>query len=83
MATNVEIKSKPNENPLSMIRRFSRSSQQANVVSRVKQGSYKSRALSDFEKKKIKLRKIKRKQEFERLYKLGKVSKGRRKGRRK
>jgi hypothetical protein len=74
MAKNVETKSKPNENPLSLIRRFSRSVQQANVINRVKGAAYKGKNESAYEKKKKKLHGLAKKKEYERLYKLGKLT---------
>lgn len=80
MATNVEVKSKPGENTMNLLRRFSRKVRQANVVGRSKGTAEHSRKTSDFLKKKNKLRKISKGEEYKRLYKLGKIDKrGRRK----
>jgi hypothetical protein len=75
MAKNVETKAKPNENPLSLIRRFSRSVQQANVINRVKGAAYKGKNESEYEKKKKKLHGLEKQKEYEKLYKLGKLTK--------
>lgn len=73
MATNIEVESKPNENPASLLRRFSKKVQQASLIPRAKSMGEHKRSLSEFEKKKNKLKKIAKKKEYERLYKLGKV----------
>jgi heterodisulfide reductase subunit C len=74
MATNVEIKKNKNENNLSMLKRFSRKVIEAGIINKVKSERYEQRKASDFVKKKNKLKVLKKKAEYEQLYKLGKIA---------
>jgi ribosomal protein S21 len=73
MSVNVQVESKPGENPVNVLRRFSRRVNQANIVRRAKAQSERTRPASEFERKKKKLHKIERTKEYTRLYKLGKI----------
>lgn len=71
--TNVEIKKNPHENAMSIIRRFSRKMQESGVIQKVKGKRYNNRDLSKLSLKNMALRRIARRQEIERLKKLGKM----------
>ncbi len=74
MATiNVEIKKSGTENPTSLIRRFSRKMQEAGIIQKVKSKRYSERSPSSLSQKNFALRRITRRQELERLRKLGKA----------
>lgn len=82
--TNVEVTKNPNESTTNLIRRFTKRVQGSGVLPRVRSVRYFKRDESEFKKKKQALRKIGRRNQFEELYKLGKVEerKGRGRGRR-
>jgi ribosomal protein S21 len=73
MAKNVEINKNKNENNLSMLKRFSRKVIEAGIINKVKSERYATRKASDFVKKKNKLKVLKKREEYEALYKLGKI----------
>lgn len=71
---NAEVSKNGNENNASLMRRFSRKSQSSGVVKRVRSIRYHSRDLSDAGKKKNALNKISRKDRYQELFKLGRIS---------
>lgn len=71
--TNVEITQNNNENAMSVIRRFSRKMIESGVVPKVKGKRYASRKPSKLGRKMSALKKIGRREEVERLKKLGKM----------
>jgi len=71
--TNVEITKNAHENPMSLIRRFSRKMQESGIIPKVKGSRYNNRELSKLSEKNMALKKIARRQEIERLKKLGKM----------
>ncbi len=73
-AYQVEVKRNTNENNASILRRFSRKVQDTNIVRIVKNGRYSERKPSKLAVKNSAVRRIKRKTEYDRLKKLGKVS---------
>lgn len=73
MATNVEITKNANENPLSVLRRFTRRVQGSGVLPRVRSIRYNERDLSHYKVKKARLKSLKYKSEMEELAKLGKL----------
>jgi len=73
MATNVEIIKNPNENPLSVLRRFTRRVQGSGVLPRVRSIRYNERDLSHYKVKKARLKTINRAAEIAELTKLGKM----------
>ncbi len=77
MAVNVKIVKKNNENSVSVLKRFSRRVQESGVIVKVKSKRYAERMPSDYTKKKNKLKSLKKKAEFQKMFKLGKVSSGR------
>ncbi len=80
MATNVEVTRKKTESSANTIKRFTRRVQESGVLPRVRSIRYEERQPSDYTKKKARLKSLAKKAEFEKLYKLGKIS-GMRKGR--
>lgn len=72
-AYQVEVKKNNNENNASLLRRFSRKIQDTNIVRKVKSSRYAERQPSKLVVKNNALRRLKRKAEYDRLKKLGKV----------
>jgi ribosomal protein S21 len=70
---NVEVERGPNENNLSLIKRFTRKVQGVGVLSRVRSGRYKERNRSQYVKKKQALKSLDRRKKIEELVKLGKL----------
>jgi ribosomal protein S21 len=70
---NVDVKRNARENPLSLIRRFSRKMQESGIIQKVKGSRYSDRPLSKLSEKTLKLRRLARRKEVERLKKLGKM----------
>jgi ribosomal protein S21 len=73
-ASQVEVKKNTNENNASLLRRFSRKVMDTHIIQKVKGSRYNERPPSKLATKNGALRKLKRKAEYERLKKLGKVS---------
>lgn len=73
MATNVHIERKGSENNMSMLRRFRTRVKTSGLLMRARSLRFHSREDSDFKKKKGKLTRIKKKNVYERLHKLGKL----------
>jgi ribosomal protein S21 len=70
---HVEINRGSNENPTSVLKRFTRKVQSAGIISRVKSLRYSERQASSYTRKKRALKSIARKTETMRLAKLGKL----------
>jgi len=79
---NVEVTKNNNENTTSMIRRFTKRVQGSGILPRVRSVRYAKRPASDFKKKQQTLRKIGRREQFEMLFKQGKVEERKGRGRR-
>jgi len=75
MITVVEVKKNANENNMNLIRRFSRKVQESGVIQKVKAKRYNKREESKVKVKAATLKKITRKKQQEKLYKLGKENK--------
>lgn len=73
MTENVAVAKNPNENTTSLIRRFTKRVQGAGILKRVRSLRYSERPLSKFTHKKRAIKRMKRRAEFERLQKLGRV----------
>jgi ribosomal protein S21 len=71
--TNVEIKRNGTENALGVIRRFSRKMQESGIIIKVKAGRYAVRPLSKLAEKNMKVKRLARRVEVEKLKKLGKM----------
>lgn len=72
--TNVEVNKNPNENPSSLLRRFSRRVQESGIIPKVKGNRYAKRKTSKLASKAGALKKINRRSQIEKLRKLGKIS---------
>ncbi len=77
MATNVQVENNPNESSANVIRRFTKRVQNAGIVRRMRDIRYYSRVKSDNVRKESRLKKLAKKDAYEKLYKLGKVQDGR------
>lgn len=78
---NVEVKKNPNENALSLVRRFQKRVQESGVLPRVRGIRYNTRLLSTLKTKRAKLKKLGNLAKYELAKKMGKVIE-RKKGRR-
>lgn len=72
--TNVEVTKNPNENPGSLLRRFSRRIQESGIIPKVKGNRYAKRKTSKLSLKNGAIKKLNRRAEVEKLRKLGKIS---------
>lgn len=72
--TNVEVTKNPNEQPSSLLRRFSRRVQESGIIPKVKGNRYAKRKTSKLALKNGAIKKLKRRVEVEKLKKLGKIS---------
>lgn len=70
---NVEVKRNPNENALSLVRRFQKRVQEAGVLPRVRGIRYNDRQPSPLKIKKAKLKKLNNLAKYELAKKMGKV----------
>ena len=73
MATNVEVEKNNNESSANVIRRFTKRVQNAGIVPKVRGGRYFGRVKSDNVNRTAKLKKIAKKETYEKLVKLGKI----------
>jgi len=80
--TNVEVVKGPNENNLSVLRRFTKRVQGSGILPKVRSKRYSDRNKSENVKKAKTLAKLKRKEEINELIKLGKMPEFTRYGRR-
>lgn len=69
----VEVSKSGNESNMTLIRRFSRRVQEAGIIQTVRGKRYSERPVSKLERKNSALRRIARREEIERLKKLGKI----------
>ena len=83
MATNVEVTKNATENPLSVLRRFTKRVQGSGVLPRVRSIRYNTRTQSHFKVKRKRLNSIKRFEDRNELIKQGKLKEEPRKGHRK
>ena len=73
MATNIEVVKGPNENNLSVLRRFQKRVQGAGVLNRVRSKRYTERVKSENVKQAKTLAYLKKREETAELVKLGKI----------
>ena len=73
MATNVEVEKNNNESSANIIRRFTKRVQGAGIVPKVRGGRYFSRTKSRNVQRTAKLKKLDKREAYEKLVKLGKV----------
>jgi ribosomal protein S21 len=81
MATNVEVEKNNSESSANVIRRFTKRVQGAGIVPKVRGGRYYSRNKSRNVQRMSKLKKLAKRETYERLLKLGKVQEVRRRRR--
>jgi hypothetical protein len=74
MATNVEVVRNGTENPLGLLRRFTKRVQGAGIMPRVRGLRYHERTLSHYKNKMKTLEGIKRREERAELIKQGKIN---------
>ncbi len=70
---HIEIKKTANENSANVLRRFSRKVTESGIVQKVKSKRYNERPLSKLGTKLLKIKKLTKRKESDRLKKLGKV----------
>ena len=75
MITVIEVKKNANENNMNLIRRFTRKVQESGIIQKVKSKRYNKRAESKVKVKIATLKRIARKKDQEKLFKLGKATK--------
>jgi ribosomal protein S21 len=73
MAQNVLVEKHNNESSANVIRRFQKRVQGAGIISRVRGSRYHNRSKSRNVRRVVRLRKLAKKSEYEKLLKLGKV----------
>lgn len=76
MATNVQVDRNQNESNANVIRRFTKRVQNAGIVRKIRNGRYHTRIKSTNVRKTGRLKKLVKKEQFELMYKLGKVEAG-------
>ncbi len=74
MAINIQVEKNANESTSNLIRRFTKRLQNAGIVPKVRNGRYYERLKSSNSDRKAKLRRLKRKETYDELVKLGKVA---------
>ena len=73
MATNVKVEKNNNESSANVIRRFTKRVQGAGIVPKVRSGRYYSRTKSRNVQRSAKLKKLEKREAYEKLVKLGKI----------
>jgi len=73
MAINVQVEKNNNESSANVIRRFTKRVQGAGIVPKVRAGRYYSRVKSSNVQRTAKLKKLAKKETYEKLLKLGKI----------
>ncbi len=74
MAINVQVEKNNNESSANVIRRFTKRVQGAGIVPKVRAGRYYERVKSSNVQRMAKLKKLAKKETYEKLLKLGKIS---------
>ncbi|MFA6158284.1 MAG: hypothetical protein WC763_01500 [Candidatus Paceibacterota bacterium] len=74
MATNVEVTKNGSENPLSLLRRFTKRVQGSGILPRVRGDRYHTRTLSSYKRKMKTLAGITRREDLAEQIKLGKIA---------
>lgn len=73
MATNVQVEKNNNESSANVIRRFQKRVQNSGIIRRLRDERYHKRVKSDNVRRTSRLKKLVKKTDYERLYKLGKT----------
>lgn len=74
MAINVQVEKNQNESSANVIRRFTKRVQGAGIIPKVRSGRYRTRIKSDNVQRRAKLKKLGKKETYEKLLKLGKIA---------
>lgn len=74
MAINVQVEKNNNESSANVIRRFTKRVQGAGIIPKVRSGRYRTRIKSDNVQRRAKLKKLAKKETYEKLLKLGKIT---------
>jgi ribosomal protein S21 len=74
MATNVQVEKNNSESSANVIRRFQKRVQGSGIVRRLRDERYHKRVKSGNVRRGVRLKKLGRKTEYDRLYKLGKTT---------
>jgi ribosomal protein S21 len=74
MATNVEVTRNGTENPLGLLRRFTKRVQGSGILPRIRNERYYERTLSHYKRKMKTLESLKRREDRAELIKLGKIN---------
>jgi ribosomal protein S21 len=74
MAINVQVDKNNNESSANVIRRFTKRVQGAGIIPKVRGGRYRVRIKSNNVQKFAKLKKLVKKETYEKLLKLGKIA---------
>ena len=75
MITVIEVKKNANESNMNLVRRFTRKVQESGIIQKVKSKRYNERNESKVKVKTSALKRMARRKENERLFKLGKENK--------
>lgn len=78
MPVNVQVEKNTNESSANVIRRFTKRVQHSGIVRRMRDNRYYERTKSENVRREARLKKIAKKEAYERDYKLGKIEGGRR-----
>jgi ribosomal protein S21 len=70
----VEVKKNENETTANLIRRFTKRVQSSSIIQQAKGGRYWERPQSEYVKKKSALKRLAKKEYYEKMKKLGKIS---------
>ena len=73
MTLNVQVEKNPNESSANVIRRFTKRVQGAGIIPKVRSGRYHNRIKSRNVQRFAKLKKLGKKEVYEKLLKLGKI----------
>lgn len=73
MATNVAVEKNNNESSANVIRRFQKRVQNSGIIRRLRDERYHKREKSENVRREARLKKLEKKAEYDRLYKLGKT----------
>jgi len=74
MAINVQVEKNNNESSANVIRRFTKRVQGAGIIPKVRSGRYRTRIKSDNVQRRAKLKKLVKKETYDKLLKLGKIT---------
>jgi len=73
MPTNVQVEKNPNESSANVIRRFTKRVQNSGIVRKMRDRRFFERPKSSNVRKETRLKKLAKKEKYDKMYKLGKV----------